>query len=395
MAIGLVTDEGSVFVEKEVTEGVYVAESAGAKAVEVLSDGLEFVPTKELLERNQRTSTVEKVPSRIGQKSMSGTIPVEFKAGDVEGAEPEATDIYEALMGGKRSGVAVISGTGHTTTELNIDDLDISNYKVGDIVKVKEYGAVGDEDHVSPVVAVDDTLGAAKITLLVPYTRAFTDNVEIAPFVTYYHSAGAPTLSITNYIGGKIREKAIGMRCTTAEMSNFATGQLPQLSFGLEGLDYAREVGQPLFAPEYDESLPPVTLCAKVYQNDVELTLNNIEFSLSNTLGFLTSTASCSGKISSRITEFVVNFSANPYAEDDDVEQFNRFDKNDGYSIFGSSNNYGELSNNDKQQVVAFYMPNCRTTEITTGDEDGIVTEGITGQAYKNLGNDTVFIGFI
>jgi len=40
-------------------------------------------------------------------------------------------------------------------------------------------------------------------------------------------------------------------------------------------------------------------------------------------------------------------------------------------------------------------MPNCRSTEISTGDEDGILTDAISGQAYKDLGNDTVFICFI
>jgi hypothetical protein len=89
MGYGLVKDEGSVFIEIEATEGTYQAEQAGASAVEVLSDGLEFSPSKELLERSNRTSTVETVVSRVGQKSMAGTIPTEFKAAATEGAEPE------------------------------------------------------------------------------------------------------------------------------------------------------------------------------------------------------------------------------------------------------------------------------------------------------------------
>lgn len=395
MAIGLVTDEGSVFVEKEVTEGTYVAESAGGKAIEVLSDGLEFTPTKELLERNNRTSTVEKVPGRVGQKSMAGTIPTEFKAGNLEGSEPETTDLYEALLGGKQSYTASTSDVGHTTSRVQLADGDAAKYEVGFIVKIKEYDAAGDEDHVSPIVAKSEALGDNYIDLLVPYGRAFTDNVEVAAGVAYFHQSGQPTLSVTNYLGGKIREKAIGMRCTSGEMSNFTTGQLPQVSFSLEGLDFEREVGQPLFAPTYDDSLPPVTLCAKVYQDGAELVLNNIEVSMANTLGFLTSTASKSGKISSRITEFVCNFSANPYMQDDDVDQFDKFDKNSAYSIFGSAHNPGSASDSEHLQVISFYMPNCRSTEISTGDEDGILTDAISGQAYKDQGNDTVFICFI
>jgi len=40
-------------------------------------------------------------------------------------------------------------------------------------------------------------------------------------------------------------------------------------------------------------------------------------------------------------------------------------------------------------------MPNCRIPEIATADEDGILTDAITGSAHKKEGNDTVFIAFI
>ena len=187
------------------------------------------------------------------------------------------------------------------------------------------------------------------------------------------------------------------MRPVSAELSNFATGQLPEMSFSLEGLDFAREVGQPLFSPEYDSqngAEPPVVLCSKVYKDATELTLNSLSISFTNTLGFLTSTASCSGKISSRVTKFQVGFTINPYMEDNDVALFTLFEDNSAFSIFGSSNNYG-ATQNEKDQVVAFYMPNCRIPEITTGDEDGILTDAINGTAHRDAGNDTIFMAFI
>lgn len=391
MGYGLVTDEGSVFTEKEVTEGVYQAEQAGVSAVEVLSDGLEFTPTKELLERNNRTATVEKVAARVGQKSMAGSIPTEFKAGSTEGGSPETNNLYEALLGGKRSYTASTSLTGHTTTTINLDVGDGAKYNKGDIVKVKEYDlAPANEDHVSPIVDVTGDV----ITLLVPYKQAFGDNVEVAAGTVYFHNSGAPTLSVTNYLGGEIREKAIGMRCVSGELASFSTGQLSTMTFGLEGLNFDREVGQPLFTPAFDTSLPPVILCAKVFKNADELTVNSVGITMNNTLGFLTSTASCNGKISSRITEFVTNFTINPYMEDDDVDNFDIFNDNTPFSLFGSAYNAGS-DKEEKLENVAFYMPNCRIPEIATGDEDGILTDSISGQAYKDEGNDTVFIAFI
>lgn len=398
MAIGLVADKGSVAVEIEASEGVYQAETAGESFLEVLSDGLEFSPTKDLIERNNRTSTIETVAARVGQKSMSGTIPVEFRAGDSEGASPEYDALLQSLTGGKRQGSASTSKTGHTTTRIEIEDADISKYSVGDIIKVKEFdqSAQIDEDHVSPIVAVDDSLGAAYIDLLVPYFRAFSDNVVIGAFTTYFHQSGAPTLSVTNYLGGEIREKAIGMRATQCDLNNFSTGALPDLAFSLEGLDFDREVGQPLFTPAFPDSLPPIVLCSKVYRDSTEVQVNNLTLSIANTLAFLTSTASCSGKIKSRITNFAVSGSFNPYMEDDDVDNFDFFNNNTNFSIFGSSNNYGSAgAEKEKVENVAFYAPNCISTEIATGNEDGVLTDAISFQANRNLGNDTIFISFI
>ena len=80
--------------------------------------------------------------------------------------------------------------------------------------------------------------------------------------------------------------------------------------------------------------------------------------------------------------------------EDDDVDNFNLFNDNTPFSLFGSAHNSG-ATKDEWLENIAFYMPNCRIPEIATGDEDGILTDNITGQAYKDQGNDTIFIAFI
>ena len=149
-----------------------------------------------------------------------------------------------------------------------------------------------------------------------------------------------------------------------------------------------------MFTPAFDTSLPPVILCAQVFKDSTEIVVNSVTVTMSNTLGFLTSTASKNGKISSRITEFTTGFTINPYMEDDDVDNFDLFSNNTPFSLFGSAHNPG-AAQNEHLENVAYYMPNCRIPEITSGDEDGILTDTITGSAFKNLGNDTVFISFI
>lgn len=393
MGIGLVADEGVVFVEREDTEAVYKAEQASESAVESLSDGLEFTPTKELLTRSNRTATVETVKSLLGTKSMTGSVPVELKAsGGVEGSEPETGVLWEALLGGKRQGVAVVSKTGHTSTRIEIEDADIGNYKVGDTVKVKEAGA----HHISPITVVDTTALAAYIELLVPFTGPFSDNVEIGGFTTYFHQSNAPTLSITNYLGGEIREKAIGMRPVSCELGNYSTGALADTNFSVEGTSFDREVGQPLFTPSFDSDngvTPPVTLCAKVYQDDQEIQINTFGLSLTNTLAFLTSTASKNGKIASRITKFEVTGNINPYMEDDDVDTFDLFESNDSFSLFTATHN-DDAVDGEFKEGIAFYVPNASISELATGVEDGVLTDAVAFTGAKTLGNDAFFISF-
>lgn len=396
MGFGLIKDDGSVFVEIEATEGVYLEEQAGTSALGVLSDGLEFTPSKELLERNNRTNSVETVASRAGQKSMASTVGTEFKAGPTEGDLPETSPFYEALLGNKDLLVERTSLTGHTTTKIFLTAGEELQYKAGHIIKIKQAAIAGD-DHISPIVSVDSTGGIESITILIPYGVAFSDNVVIAKSTQYNHASGQPTLSLTNYLGGEIREKAIGMRPVSGELSNFATGVLPEFNFSLEGLDFDRAVGTPLFTPEYDEDLgaePPVVLCSKIYKDTQELTLNSLGLTVTNTLGFLSSTASKNGKISSRVTKMAVGFTINPYMENDDVDLFDVFSDSTGFSLFGSAHNFG-ASESVHEQAVAFYMPNCRIPEIVTADEDGVLTDSINGTAHRLLGNDTLTIAFI
>lgn len=395
--IGLVTDEGVVFINKEVTEGLYVPEASGADAIEVLSDGLEFVESREILSRNNRTGTVETVAGLLGTKSVSGSIPVELKAKGIEGDAPESGILWEALLGGKRSGTSSVSKTGHTVSRIEIEDADISKYKVGDSVRMKESVFAG-EDHVSAITAVDETGGAAFIDLLVPRLSSFTDNVVIGAFTTYFHLSNAPSLSVTNYIGGKIRQRLIGVRPTSAEIGSFSTGQLSDVNFAVEGLAYEdREVGTPLFSPIYDSDNgvnPVVILNSKIYQNGVEVIVNNLSVSLTNTLAFLSSTGSVNGRINSRITKFETTGSFNPYMQDDNVEVFENFNCNKKFSIFARTQNEDCDAPGEFEDGIAFYVPNARNSELGVGNEDGVVTDEITFTGHKTLGNDQFFVSF-
>ena len=130
-----------------------------------------------------------------------------------------------------------------------------------------------------------------------------------------------------------------------------------------------------------------------MFQDDTELVLNNIGITLTNELGFTQSTASERGRINSRVTGFEVSFTMNPYQDDANVKSFDLFRQNNSFSVFGYAANKG--ANGKLDQICTFYMPNCRVQEISTGEEDGILTDELSCMGYLQNGNDSIFLGFL
>ena len=387
MAIGVVKGESSLYLKIETTEGVYAPPTSDADAIEVLEDGLEFNYTRDEIERNTLTSTIESVAPRLGLKQITGSIPVEFKANGNEGYAPREDVLFESLLGGKRQVLtSFTSSTGHTTSIIYMTDT--TGINPGDCVMIKEPGAYA----VRPVKEVTtDT----SIELEIPLDSAPSDNVEVASFTTYYHDSPAPTFSATHYLGGKIEEQIEGLRAVSASLENWSTAGVGTWTFGVEGLELTRSVNMPAFSPDFSgDALPPVLLNACIWIDGQKIEYNEFGLSIENTKAELLSACSSSGKISSRFTNLSVTGTINPYMEDDNVDRFDSFNNNDSVSIFGYAYNPtgtpGYISD-----VVCFWMPQAKITSIPTADQDGILTDAISFKAFRGNGNDTVFIGFV
>lgn len=383
MAIA-VKDNSSFAVEIEVTEGTYRAPQSDQSYVQVVKDGSEMTRNQELLQRNIFTGSVGKTQSRLGTKSVAGAMPVEFRAGETEGAAPEADKLYTSAMGGKKTRATITTKTGNSATRLEIEDADISGFSKYDIVMVKEAGSFG----MSWVFNVDTTASAAGIILGQGLGFTPSDNVEISA-VTQYSTAnsGHPSLSISKYIEDAKLESASGCKVTSMSIENFTTGQIPSTNFGFEGLSFDSSLTANPFTPDYDSSLPPIALRACLSQQGINVNVNDFGVSLENTLGFVTATCSENGRISSRVTERSITGSFNPYKTDDDLVQFDNFKCNDPYTLFvyafnpildASCNFTGEFDN-----VVAVLLTNCITTELGESDQDGLLVEEVTFEATR------------
>ena len=393
--MGLTVKKNTAYaVEIESTEGVYKAPTGPSSFVQVLADGAELAPSKELLERNIFTASIGKTSPRTGQFQVTGSMPVECRASSTEGGAPEYDALMLSALGAKRQKSATtITKVGNTASVLQIDDFDIGDFAVGDIVLIKEPGAF----HVSPIKAVDDTQGAATITLLVPHPTGISSNAEIAKFTTYtVADSGHPSLSISKYLEGKVLEKAIGCRVNSMSLENFATGQLPSWSFGYEGLNFDRELTSIPYQPSYDTALPPIILDAKVFMDGQEILVNELSLTVENTLGFQTATSAPNGRIAGRATERTITGSFNPYKQDNSISNFTKYKQNTAFSLFAyakvPTSTPGEFN-----QIVAIYMPNCLITELGEADQDGLLQETISFSANRgNSGNiPEIYISFI
>ena len=224
----MVKNNTKIAIKEEVTEGTYIAPSSGSDFISPLSDGLEFIPSKELLERNNLNSSIGKSTPRTGMKSVSGTIPVEAKANGTEGTAPEYGLLIESCLGTKRQVTTTTAddtdaGGPHTATRIYLADADASKYNVGDIAHVK----VSSDHHVSPITAVSNTSGDVYIDLLVAADNAFSDGDVISAVTTYLPAnSGHKSFSLTKYMEDARLEQAAGCKVTSMSLNNFTTGQL-------------------------------------------------------------------------------------------------------------------------------------------------------------------------
>ena len=370
-----IKNNSKIAVVKETTAGTYAAPASGTDYLQVLADGMELTPSRETLERNVLGTGLGKIANRTGLKSVAGSIPVELRAGSTEGSEPEYHVLLESLLGGKKTVASITTGVGHTASVIAI--ADTSTLSVGDIVVVKNAGSF----HTSPIKAITSN---ESIELLVPCAAAPADNVELAAFINFYAAeTGHSDFSVSKYVEDAVLEKAMGCKCTSMSLEGFTTGQVASLNFSIEGADFDRKLESPAHSPSFTTSNTPIILQAVMYQNGEEISVNEFTLNIENTLGWIQNTNH--GKISSRVTARSVAGTINPYKRSDSIEWFNKFNKNEPFSLFVSAHNPTEVEGEYKE-VVAFYMPKCIVNDISESDQDGVLTDSISFSCHTTSG---------
>lgn len=397
MAIGVAKNTTIIGVMEEVTEGTYVAPAAATDYIQPLADGFDLTMTKEVVERNILTSSIGVVTPRTGQKSSGATLPCEFRASGVEGGQPDFHKVLLSLLGSTRNHAANVTtkAVAGTTTTAPIEDADIASLLVGDIKIFKVAGA----HHMAVITAKDSTLGAANITFSPAAAANIPASTVISKSQTYYPAnSGHKALSISEYLGNEIRATAVGCKVSEMSIDNFSVGQIASFNFGLEGLSFDRINGAAPHTPTFDPALPPLILNACIFQDGVEIQVNTFALTVQNELGFLTSTCSSNGKISSRLVKRLLSGSLNPYMDDTSVAQFTKFNQNTEFSLFIRAYNPSSVAGEiEMGSAVGIYLPKCIITELATGDQDGILTDELNYSATRGSAGDTeeIYLGMV
>jgi hypothetical protein len=179
-------------------------------------------------------------------------------------------------------------------------------------------------------------------------------------------------------------------------LANFATGKVPSFTFGFQGLNFDTSLTAPSYTPSYDTALPPLVLEAGAYMDGTAITLNEIAFTLENSLGFATSVASTNGKTASRVTKRKITGTINPYQDTTSIANYTKFINNTQFSLFAYAK-VDSATAGEFQNVIAFYMPNCIITELGESDADGLLQDAISFQASRGSAGTTneLYVGII
>lgn len=375
MAYPILSKDTIIGIEEESPEGTYVAPSGATSYVQPL-EGYAFNPSREVIDRNIIRTNLDPATPKMGIKSVTAVVPVEMRASGTAGEAPDHHSLLKSAFGAVRSISARVTtkDASHTSTVLQIEDADIGDFNVGDVIMVLESGA----HELRPISAVDDSAGAANITLAFALAGGAPANqVQIEKVQMYYTAnSGHVPLSVSQYLGNQLRAAAIGCKVTGLSLDNFTVGQIPSWNFQLEGINYTYIDGAAPHTPSFDSATPPVVLSACVWRDGVDTKVQNFTLSFANTVNFLTSTCSANGRDKSVITNREITGTFDPYTDDANVDHFTDWNAGTEFSIFLNAYtpaaSAGEIVGGS---AVGLWIPKAITTEFAPTDSDGVFVD--------------------
>lgn len=398
MSIGLIKGNSIIGLMEESSEGTYEAPSGAGKYIRPLEDGIDFSPSREIIERGLLNASPGKETPRMGEKSMAASLSLEARASGTEGTAPDYDKLLKSALGNSRSVASNVTSknTTHTSTVIYLDNADKDTFNVGDIVLVKESGS----HEVRPITAVSRVVDSASITLGWALEGGAPANSVVLSKLTVYYTAnsGHPSLSLVNFWGNEIEERAIGMKVAQMALEGFEVGQVPKFNFSLQGMSFYHGNGAAAHTPTYDSGLPPIVLGACVWRSGTKIQVPSFSMSLVNTLSALRATCNADGKVSQRVVAREISGSISPYKDDTTFGYYTDWVAGTEFSLFAlayiPAATAGEIT---MGSVVGIWLPQCVATGFKVSDVDGVLVDELSWKATRGAAGDQeeCYIGLI
>jgi len=255
----------------ESTEATPVAPTSATEDYIALQEGFTVTPSFDELENNELTGSIGMAKGTLGFENPTASISHYFKHSGVEGTEPAFGLLVESCLGGTGGpGAEYDTVAGSTTSVINVDSGEGSNYERGTALLVKD---ATNGYSIRNVLSVSTDA----LTLGFNLSNAPASGVNLGNSILKKPAdSGHPTFSQWVYRGnGGATELIAGCRTTNMNISATA-GEFVNCDFDIEGVEYFWNPIQIASADTYldftsDNGTFAATVTAQWYKNPHDL----------------------------------------------------------------------------------------------------------------------------
>jgi hypothetical protein len=217
----------------EVTEGTPVAPTSATEDYIALQEGFTVAPSFDELENAELTGSIGMSKSALGFENPTASLSHYLKHSGVEGTEPAFGLLIESCLGGTGGpGAEYDTVAGSTTSVVNVDSGEGSNYERGTALLVKD---ATNGYSVRNVLSVSTDA----LTLAFDLANAPASGVNLGNAILKKPAnSGHPTFAKWVYRGnGGATELIAGCRATSMTI-NCTAGEFVNTDFDIEGIEY-------------------------------------------------------------------------------------------------------------------------------------------------------------
>lgn len=317
-----------------------------------------------------------------GQPAPAISFGAELRNRGATSNVPDIEPLINSVFGTKTTDSGdTTCGASCTTTVLDV--VDSSNFTAGNAIAV-ETTASSDQYEVGWILSVDS---GTQITLENALSFTPASGAAVKPSVTYAPaSSGHQSLAFQVWLDATDYVLMYGCK-GTARIEIPEAGAIPMINFDWQAIRWAHVTGGSRPSQTFgDSGLPPVAISSifKLGANQVDI--RSFTADLGQTIARKTSHNSTKGTSNLVVADRDPSWGISLY--DVDQTYFTAWNSGTEYELM-------HQSGNTLYNMVAVWMPKAQPTSVSYGDDSGLTTNEIEGQAAISSGNDEIKLAFL